>query len=133
MTTCDIPESVVTEFKKWTRTREYPAVCVMKINVNDLAVEIEEYHNLCLEDLQEELPDATPRFVAIIHELDKGDRKAYPMSLIYYAPPTSTTLATLYSSTLSRLQTLLIVPKTFRVDDVEELTTEWLEEQLLRN
>jgi len=66
-------------------------------------------------------------------EVNKGDRKDYPLSLIYYAPPTSTTLATLYSSTLSRLQTILIVPKTFRTADVEELTTEWLLEKLARN
>jgi len=130
MTTCDIPDELIQDFRTWNRTRSYPSIFVMKINKEALRVEQEEkYEATNLEDIKEELPESSPRFIGYIFEYDKGDRKAFPLCLIYYCPSTSTELATLYSSTLVRLERLLQIPKTYRVEDLDILTSAYIEKE----
>jgi len=131
MTTCDIPDELVQQFRQWNRTRVYPSIFVMKINKDTLKVEFERsYEGTQLEEMTEDLPESSPRFLGYICEYEKADRKTYPMVLIYYCPSTSTAQATLYSSTLTRLERLLQIPRTYRVDDATTITSEWMLSEL---
>lgn len=42
-----------------------------------------------IEDLVEELPDNSPRYIVLSYPLEKDGRKTSPLVLIYWLPPTS--------------------------------------------
>lgn len=88
-TTCDIPEEVVAEFRKMKMSKSKTNnALVLTINTKELRVEVgETLNNFTWEALQEELPDSTPRFLAISYCWNMGeDRVSYPLVFIYYAP-----------------------------------------------
>eukprot|EP01130_Rhizamoeba_saxonica_P004239 TRINITY_DN173_c0_g1_i1.p1 TRINITY_DN173_c0_g1~~TRINITY_DN173_c0_g1_i1.p1 ORF type:complete len:136 (-),score=30.16 TRINITY_DN173_c0_g1_i1:28-435(-) len=128
MTTCDIPADLVSQFRKWSRTRDVPAAFIIKIDRDSLSCQFDEEHaGLDLEELQEELPPSSPRFIGYIFEHDvDGHRKTYPMVMIFYMPPTNAEQATLYTSTKIRLEAALNIQRSYQIGDIDELTDEWL-------
>jgi hypothetical protein len=98
---------------------------VIKINKARLVMEVEEqYDNISIEELAEgkftpdtyadqepndsytELPENSPRYVVLSHELKHKDgRISYPLVLINWAPSTSETgMLTLHASALLNFQ-----------------------------
>ena len=101
------------------------AAIVVKINKTKLVMEVEEqYDNISIEELAEgkfipdtcadrepndsytELPENSPRYVVLSHELKHKDgRISYPLVLINWAPSTSETgMLTLHASALLNFQ-----------------------------
>jgi len=130
MTTVDIPDVVVQSFKKFKTNRKFNRAFIMKVNKEALIIEeeavIEEVTDLAAFG-EEELPEGEPRFIAYSTEFETKDgRKTYPLIFIYFSPPTSIALNTLYASTKQRLINALQILTITEIRDKDELTNEWL-------
>ncbi|KAI0818645.1 hypothetical protein BC629DRAFT_1587993 [Irpex lacteus] len=81
--TVDIPQELKTALRKFRFARRNAghAAIVVKINKQKLIMEeVEQFDNISLEDLAEELPENAPRYVVLSYELAHDDgRKSFPL------------------------------------------------------
>ncbi|KAF8758386.1 maturation factor [Rhizoctonia solani] len=99
------------------------AALVVKINKQTLKMEeVEQFDNISMEDLAEELPDASPRYVVLSYELKHDDgRTSFPLVLINWTPQGSETgLMTLHASALIAFQNTVEVSKVVEIRDGSE-------------
>ncbi|EUC66104.1 cofilin/tropomyosin-type actin-binding protein [Rhizoctonia solani AG-3 Rhs1AP] len=75
--------------------------------------EVEQFDNISIEDLAEELPEASPRYVVLSYELKHDDgRTSFPLVLINWTPLGSETgLMTLHAGSLIAFQNTVDVSK----------------------
>ncbi|KZT71312.1 hypothetical protein DAEQUDRAFT_724256 [Daedalea quercina L-15889] len=96
--------------------------------------EAEQFDNISIDDLAEELPENAPRYVVLSHELNHDDgRKSFPLVLVNWAPRSSEmSLLTLHASALIDFQNTADVSKVIEVrDGAEGLTQESIDAKLL--
>ncbi|WFD43029.1 hypothetical protein MPSI1_001680 [Malassezia psittaci] len=96
------------------------AALVAKIDKKKLLLEEEEvFDPITPEELAEELPEHSPRFVIMSYELSHADgRVSYPLFLLYWAPVSaSMELSTLYASALSNFSVHADVGKVIDIRD----------------
>ncbi len=100
--TCEIPAAVVDTFRtmKMSKSKTNNAL-LLKINAKTLEVELDEQlDNFTWPQLQDALPESTPRYLALSYAWNMGDdRVSYPLVFIYYAPECSSKINMLYAST----------------------------------
>ncbi|WFD26269.1 hypothetical protein MNAN1_001246 [Malassezia nana] len=132
--TVDIAPSLLDELRSFRLAKRSSkgAALVAKIDKTKLFIEKEEILDpITPEELEEELPEHSPRFVVFSTELRHADgRVSYPLVLIHWAPVSaSMELSTLYASALSMFSVHANVGK---VIDVREggLTMPMLAERL---
>ncbi|CAM9017453.1 unnamed protein product [Wickerhamomyces anomalus] len=84
-----------------------------------------------IEELVEELPDNSPRYVVLSYPITlKDGRKSSPLVLVYWLPPTSTqSLRMLYAAALELIREKAGVSKLIEIDDEEDF--EDIEEKVL--
>ncbi|KAL0066461.1 hypothetical protein AAF712_006504 [Marasmius tenuissimus] len=134
--TVDIPQSVKDSLRKFrfARRNEGSAAIVIKINKQKLIMEeVEQFDNVSMEELAEELPENSPRYVVLSYELNHSDgRKSFPLVLVNWAPTTSETgLLTLHASALLAFQETADVSRVVEVrDGPEALTKEAIDAKL---
>jgi len=108
---------------------------IVKINKQQLIMEeAEQFDSISPEDLAEELPENSPRYVLLSYELDHKDgRKSYPLVLINWAPTSSEIgLLTLHASALVNFQNTADVSKVIEIrDGAEGLTKAAVDSKLL--
>ncbi|CAO3690324.1 unnamed protein product [Umbelopsis ramanniana] len=134
--TCDIDEELVQklkefQFKKYSQGN---AAFVLKVDKKSLKiVEDEEYDDISLEDLVEELPDNAPRFIILSYELKHKDgRQSFPLVFIYWSPKdVNPSLHMLYATARTYLQEKIDVTRGFDIRDTDELTDNFLTSQLM--
>ncbi|KAI9509350.1 hypothetical protein F5148DRAFT_1275283 [Russula earlei] len=133
--TVDIPQELKDSVRKFRFTRHKGnAALVVKINKQKLIMEeADRFDNISLEDLAEELPEASPRYVVLSYNLVHEDgRASSPLVLINWAPACETSLLTLHASALQDFQNAVDVAKALEVrDGAEGLTKRALEARLL--
>ncbi|KAK7054691.1 hypothetical protein VNI00_003154 [Paramarasmius palmivorus] len=135
--TVDIPQEIKDSLRKFrfARRSSGSAAIVIKINKQKLIMEeVEQFDNISIEELAEELPENSPRYVVLSHELNHSDgRKSFPLVLINWAPTTSeTSLLTLHASAFLDFQSTADVSKVVEVrDGPESLTQELIDSRLL--
>ncbi|KAI0256665.1 glia maturation factor beta [Lactifluus subvellereus] len=133
--TVDIPQELKDSIRKFRFTRRaVNAALVVKINKQKLIMEeVERFDNISLEDLAEELPESSPRYVVLSYNLVHGDgRTSSPLVLINWAPACETSLLTLHASALLDFQSTVDISKVLEVrDGAEGLTKSVLEAKLL--
>ncbi|KAH9981323.1 glia maturation factor beta [Lactifluus volemus] len=133
--TVDIPQELKDSIRKFRFTRrQNNAALVVKINKQKLIMEqVETFDNISLEDLAEELPEASPRYVVLSYNLVHSDgRTSSPLVLINWAPACETSLLTLHASALLDFQSTVDIAKVLEVrDGAEGLTKSVLEAKLL--
>ncbi|KAG1756635.1 uncharacterized protein EDB91DRAFT_1342296 [Suillus paluster] len=135
--TVDINEDVIKALRnfRFQRRSQGNAAIVIKINKATLVMVVdEEYDNISIEGLAEELPQNSPRYVVLSYELKHRDgRTSFPLVLINWAPSSSeTTMMTLHASALLDFQRVAEANKTIEVRDVEDgLTKEIVDNKLL--
>ncbi|CBQ70679.1 related to Glia maturation factor, beta [Sporisorium reilianum SRZ2] len=134
--TIDIPSTVLDKIKKFRLTPSKSAITaqVYKIDKKTLTLELEEELLTGLgsvEDLVEELPENSPRFLVVNYKLQHRDgRISYPLFVLYWAPQTaSLDQSTLYASALSNFSVRCDVAKVVDVRD-GELSSKQLDERL---
>jgi hypothetical protein len=134
--TVDIPDSIKTSLRKFrfARRNAGSAALVIKINKQKLIMEeVEQFDSITLEDLAEELPENSPRYVVLSYELDHSDgRKSFPLVLINWAPISSEIgLLTLHASALLDFQSTADLSKIIEIrDGAEGLTKEAIDVKL---
>ncbi|KAH8826996.1 hypothetical protein DL96DRAFT_1605120 [Flagelloscypha sp. PMI_526] len=134
-TTVDIPQTVSDQLRKFRfRKTTGTSALVVKINKPTLTMEVvETLDDVTIEEIAEELPENSPRYVVLSHELNHSDgRKSYPLALINWAPTTSEiSLMTLHASALINFQRAADVAKVLECrEGPEQLTTEFVNEKL---
>lgn len=132
-----IPQEVKDSLRKFRFARRNAghAAIVIKINKAKLIMEeVEQFDNITVEELAEELPENSPRYVVLSYELIHNDgRKSFPLVLINWSPSSSETgMLTLHASALLNFQNTADVSKVIEVrDGPEALTTEEINTKLL--
>lgn len=139
MATVDIPQSIKDDLRKFRfskRSMQGSAAFIIKINKSKLVMEkVEQFDEISIDELAEELPENAPRYVVLSHELNHPDgRKSYPLVLVNWAPTSSEiSLLTLHASALLDFQKIADVSKVIEIRDGPELLTkEAIDAQLLR-
>jgi len=135
MSTCEIPDTIKTNFRKFKLSKNQTnRAYLLKINQKTLTVEeagiIEDINDLT-EFAEEHLPESEPRYLAFSTKQTFPDgRVSFPLLFIFYCPPSSMTLNSLYASTKQRVINTLEILKIFECRDREEFTNEWMESLL---
>ena len=136
-TTCDISDAVRETLKKLQFAKGKKATnsgFTAKINKKALTVDVdEEYTNVDLKEIAEDLPESAPRFIFFSYEWKREDgRVHYPLVMIYYTPASvSTQLHMMYASSKALLLQVLNVQRFFDLNDSELLNNKWLHDQLM--
>ncbi|KZV71650.1 glia maturation factor beta [Peniophora sp. CONT] len=136
--TVDIPQALKDSLRKFrfARRKGGNAAIVVKINKKELIMEeVEQFDNISLDDLAEELPESAPRYVVMSYELAHDDgRKSFPLVLVNWVPPAcEMSLLTLHASGLNNFQNTADVGKVLEVrDGAEGLTTEMMNAMLTK-
>ncbi|TFK30215.1 glia maturation factor beta [Coprinopsis marcescibilis] len=134
--TVDIPQSIKDTLRKFrfARRNSGSAAIVIKINKAKLIMEeVEQFDDISIEELAEELPENSPRYVVLSYELEHKDgRKSFPLVLVNWAPVSSEIgLLTLHASALLNFQNTADVNKVIEVrDGAEGLTKETIDTKL---
>ncbi|KAH9001302.1 maturation factor [Lactarius akahatsu] len=105
--TVDIPQELKDSIRKFRFTRHKGnAALVVKINKQKLIMEeVERLDDISIDDLAQELPEASPRYVVLSYILvHKDGRTSSPLALINWAPACETSLLTLHASALIDFQ-----------------------------
>ncbi|GJJ12589.1 hypothetical protein Clacol_006832 [Clathrus columnatus] len=135
--TVDIPKELKDAIRKFrfARRNSGSAAMIIKVNKKDLIMEeVEQFDSISLEDLAEELPENSPRYILFSYELNHPDgRKSFPLVLINWAPTTSETgLLTLHASAYIDFQTASDVSKVIEIrDGADSLTKTAIDAKLL--
>ncbi|PPQ91413.1 hypothetical protein CVT25_014301 [Psilocybe cyanescens] len=133
----DIPQEVKDSLRKFRfkRRSQGSAAIVIKINKAKLVLEeVEQFDDITIEELAEELPENSPRYVVLSYELKHSDgRTSFPLVLINWSPSSSETgMMTLHASALLNFQNTADVSKVIEVrDGPEGLTKEVIDAKLL--
>ncbi|KAF7304948.1 ADF-H domain-containing protein [Mycena kentingensis (nom. inval.)] len=135
--TVDIPKEVKDALRKFRfkRRTEGNGALEIKINKAQLTMEVvEEYDAVSIEELAEELPANSPRYVLLTYELKHKDgRTSWPLVLLDWKPMSSEIgMLTLHASALLDFQSTADVSKVIELRDGSEgLTTEIIDAKLL--
>ncbi|KAJ7940446.1 hypothetical protein B0H13DRAFT_2396211, partial [Mycena leptocephala] len=120
---------------RFARRNEGSAALIIKINKAKLIMEeVEQFDSISIEDLAEELPENSPRYVMLSYQLDHPDgRKSFPLVLINWAPTSSEIgMLTLHASALLDFQSTADVSKVIEMrEGPETLTKEAIDAKLL--
>ncbi|XP_065919610.1 glia maturation factor gamma-like [Dysidea avara] len=131
---CTVDPGLKEKLKKFRfRKDKTNGAIVMKINSTTMTVvedEVDEdvLDNVSLDDLQAELPEHQPRFVAYsyCHKHDDG-RISYPLCFIFISPQgCKPELQMMYAGTKTSLVKEGQFTKVFELRAVDEMTEEWL-------
>lgn len=130
---CDVDHEVKEKARRFKRNTKATAALVLKIDVEKkLIVLDEEYTDISIDDLREELPAHQPRYVmySYIRKHDDG-RVSYPLVFIFISPQgCKPEMQMMYSGSKTALVRELEATKVFELRSVEEMTEEWLIEKL---
>ncbi|OSX65410.1 hypothetical protein POSPLADRAFT_1044784 [Postia placenta MAD-698-R-SB12] len=136
--TVDIPNELKASLRKFrfARRNAGSAALIVKINKQKLIMEeVEQFDNISIDDLAEELPENSPRYVVLSHELNHSDgRKSFPLVLVNWAPRSSEMgLLTLHASAFIDFQNTADVSKVIEVrEGAEGFTQEAIDSKLLQ-
>ncbi|KAJ7581088.1 hypothetical protein C8J56DRAFT_1006124 [Mycena floridula] len=134
--TVDIPQEIKDSLRKFRFARHKDsAALIIKINKAKLVMEeVEQFDSITMEELAEELPENSPRYVMLSYSLEHKDgRKSSPLVLINWAPTSSEIgLLTLHASALLDFQATADVSKIIEIrEGPEGLTREAIDAKLL--
>ncbi|KAH7929728.1 glia maturation factor beta [Leucogyrophana mollusca] len=135
--TVDIPQPLKDALRKFrfARRNQGSAAIVVKIDKSKLVMEeVEQFDNISIDDLAEELPENSPRYVVLSYELKHSDgRISFPLVLLNWAPSSSEIkMMTLHASAFLDFQNLVEVSKVIEIrDGAEGLTKEVIDAKLL--
>lgn len=115
------------------RSETTNAAIVMKVDKETQKVVLdEEYDNVSLDDLKEELPERQPRFIvySYTHKHEDG-RVSYPLCFIFCSPSgCKPDQQMMYAGSKTALVKESGLTKVFEVRGTEELSEEWLLKKL---
>ncbi|KIY43477.1 actin depolymerizing protein [Fistulina hepatica ATCC 64428] len=136
--TVSIPDAVHTalkDFRKSTARKTGICVQVFKVNMKTYELdEVERFDDISIDELVEELPENSPRFVVMSYEFKYRDgRTSSKLILVNWVPPTSEPrILTLHTTASLEFQKAAEVDKVIEVHEGSEgLTKEVLDAAVL--
>ncbi|XP_052058396.1 glia maturation factor beta-like [Mytilus californianus] len=132
---CDIDPEVTSRLKKFRfRKEKNIAALLLKIDKEKGVVLEEEYEDCTIDELQAELPECQPRYLVVSYVRQHSDgRVSYPLCFIFSSPAgCKPEQQMMYSGSLHALIQQTGLTKTYDIRSTEELTEEWLLDQLAK-
>lgn len=131
---CDIDPELKKKLDKFRfRKATNSAGILIKVDMNSqMLIVDEEFEDVTLEDIQNELPASQPRFLvySYCHEHDDG-RKSYPLCFIFITPAGCKPEQQMaYAGSKLSLVKEAELTKVFEVRNPEDLTDDWLKEKV---
>ncbi|XP_035478876.2 glia maturation factor gamma isoform X1 [Scophthalmus maximus] len=131
---CEVDESLKAKLRKFRFRKETNnAAILMKIDMEkQLVILEEEYEDISLDELREELPERQPRFIVYSCKYAHADgRVSYPLCFIFSSPMgCKPEQQMMYAGSKNRLVQAAELTKVFETRSVDDLTEEWLKNQL---
>ncbi|EGD74998.1 GMFB protein [Salpingoeca rosetta] len=131
---CTIDDELKAVLKKFRfRKEKNNAAVIMKIDMKSRQVVVEdELEDVTIEDVAEELPEFSPRYIAYSYCHHHADgRFSVPLMFIYYCPGgVKPDQNMLYASTKTAVVNEINITKVFEVRSAEEMTEEWMKRRL---
>ncbi|XP_030762938.1 glia maturation factor gamma [Sitophilus oryzae] len=127
---CEITADVKEALKKFRfRKEQDTSALVLKVDREKQQIIIdEEFENISIEDLQENLPGHQPRFIILSYKQEHKDgRTSFPLCFIFFTPRDShAELQIMYAGSKISLQKEADVNRAFEIRELEDLTEDWL-------
>ncbi|CAJ1065228.1 glia maturation factor gamma [Xyrichtys novacula] len=131
---CEVDESLQERLKKFRFRKETNnAAILMKIDMEkQLVILEEEYEDISLDELRDELPERQPRYPDLIYKYVHADgRVSYPLCFIFSSPMgCKPEQQMMYAGSKNQLVQAAQLTKVFETRNADELTEEWLKGQL---
>ncbi|MBN3326018.1 GMFG factor, partial [Atractosteus spatula] len=140
---CEVDEGLKEKLKKFRFRKETNnAAIIMKIDKDkQLVILEEEYEDISLDDLKNELPERQPRcfpsltgFTFIVYSykyVHEDGRVSYPLCFIFCSPVgCKPEQQMMYAGSKNRLVQAAELTKVFETRNAEDLTEEWLKAKL---
>uniref|UniRef100_UPI00358E3140 glia maturation factor gamma-like isoform X1 n=1 Tax=Myxine glutinosa TaxID=7769 RepID=UPI00358E3140 len=131
---CDIDPELITRINKFRFRKETTdAAIVMKVEKQRKTIVLdEEYEDISVEDLKDQLPERQPRFVLYSYKYKHDDgRCSYPLCFIFISPQgCKPDLQMMYAGTKNNLVKSAQLTKVFELRSTDEFTEQWLREKL---
>ncbi|XP_071352097.1 glia maturation factor gamma [Trachinotus anak] len=131
---CEVDESLKDKLKKFRFRKETNnAAILMKIDMEkQLVILEEEYEDISLDDLRDELPERQPRFIVYSYKYVHADgRVSYPLCFIFSSPVgCKPEQQMMYAGSKNQLVQTAELTKVFETRNADDLTEEWLKNQL---
>ncbi|XP_037036890.1 glia maturation factor beta [Bradysia coprophila] len=133
---CDISNEVKDELRKFRfRKDNINSALILKVDRDKQLVCVDELiEQITMEELQEQLPGHQPRYIVYSYKMIHDDQRvSYPMCFIFYTPRDSQMeLQMMYAGTKRALQKEADLTKVYEIRELDELTEDWLKENLTR-
>ncbi|XP_028321377.1 glia maturation factor gamma [Gouania willdenowi] len=131
---CEVDESLKDQLRKFRFRKETNnAAMIIKIDMKkQLVILEEEYQDISLDELRNELPDRQPRFIVYSYKYIHADgRVSYPFCFIFSSPiGCKPEQQMMYAGSKNRLVQAAELTKVFETRNTEELTEDWLKNKL---
>ncbi|KAM9442589.1 glia maturation factor gamma-like isoform 1-T1 [Salvelinus alpinus] len=127
---CEVDESLKEKLKKFRFRKETNnAAILMKIDMaKQLVILEEEYEDISLDDLRNELPERQPRFIVYSYKYAHTDgRVSYPLCFIFSSPVgCKPEQQMMYAGSKNQLVSAAELTKVFETRNIDDLSEEWL-------
>ncbi|XP_048837501.1 glia maturation factor gamma-like [Brienomyrus brachyistius] len=131
---CEVEDSLLEKLKRFRFRKETSnAAILMKIDKEkQLVILEEEYEDISLDDLKNELPERQPRFIVYSYKYTHADgRISYPLCFIFSSPVgCKPEQQMMYAGSKNRLVQAAELTKVFETRNADDLSEEWLREKL---
>ncbi|XP_046719413.1 glia maturation factor gamma [Silurus meridionalis] len=131
---CEVDPCLTEKLKKFRFRKETTnGAILMKIDMEkQLVILEEEYEDISLDDLKEELPERQPRYIVYSYKLTHSDgRVSYPLCFIFCSPVgCKPEQQMMYAGSKNRLVQTAELTKVFETRNTDDLSEEWLKEKL---
>ncbi|XP_070987528.1 glia maturation factor gamma-like [Oncorhynchus clarkii lewisi] len=127
---CEVDESLKEKLKKFRFRKETNnAAILMKIDMaKQLVILEEEYEDISLDELRNELPERQPRFIVYSYKYIHTDgRVSYPLCFIFSSPVgCKPEQQMMYAGSKNQLVSAAELTKVFETRNIDDLSEEWL-------
>lgn len=131
---CDVRDDLLQKLKAFRFRKETTnAAIIMKIDKDKHEVILEEeFEDISVEDLKDELPERQPRFIVYSYKYVHDDnRVSYPLCFIFSSPVgCKPEQQMMYAGSKNDLVKKGELTKVFEIRNTEDLTEEWLQKKL---
>ncbi|XP_046892302.1 glia maturation factor gamma isoform X2 [Hypomesus transpacificus] len=120
----------------WTYIMQIPTTILylpVKIDMEkQLVILEEEYEDITLDDLRNELPERQPRFIVYSYKYIHSDgRVSYPLCFIFSSPVgCKPEQQMMYAGSKNQLVQAAELTKVFETRNIDDLSEEWLKDKL---
>ncbi|KAM3875122.1 glia maturation factor gamma [Diretmus argenteus] len=131
---CEVDDSLKEKLRKFRFRKETNnAAILMKIDMaRQLVILEEEYEDISLDELRDELPERQPRYPHRIYKYVHTDgRVSYPLCFIFSSPMgCKPEQQMMYAGSKNQLVQAAELTKVFETRNNDDLSEQWLKDQL---